>query len=205
MRNEFKNSLKSSKGFTLIELLIVIVIIGILAGVLVAVIDPQSQQNRARDANVEATLNKIALAVGGYRSAYGEPPDALQMRGTIEGDTDGAVACAAGGWNCTFDMTNSQLPGQAAGYNCAQIQNCCSAAPGGHWVGSGAATDVTPCEYRYERNDLAGTNPNANAPGAGEFKLWAKSYGVNNGVFVYSSQNGGQIDLCTNTDWETCN
>lgn len=204
MQNGLKNSLKSSKGFTLIELLIVIVIIGILAGVLVAVIDPATQQNRARDANVEATLNKVALAVGGYRSAYGDPPDALQLRGSIEGDVDGSTACVAGGWSCLWDMTNSPLPGQAAGYNCSTINNCCNAT--NPWVGSGAATDATPCEYRYEWNDADnGNGASAATVAPSQFKIWAKSYGVNNGVFVYSSENGGQIDLCDNTDWATCN
>ena len=107
---------KRQQGFTLIELLIVIVIIGILAGVLIAVIDPQAQQNRARDATVQATINKMALAVGGFRSAYGRSPDGYEFRSLIQGFVVGvgpANHCTAGNTICHFTMTTtSSAPSQ---------------------------------------------------------------------------------------------
>ena len=69
------SKVSSTSGFTLIELLIVVVIIGILAGVLITIIDPQTAENRARDAGIETTLNKVALATEAYGSAYGSYPN----------------------------------------------------------------------------------------------------------------------------------
>ncbi|PIP56974.1 type II secretion system protein GspG, partial [candidate division WWE3 bacterium CG22_combo_CG10-13_8_21_14_all_39_12] len=40
---------KKSFGFTLIELLVVIVVIGILAGVIIVVINPNLQQEKAKE------------------------------------------------------------------------------------------------------------------------------------------------------------
>ena len=73
--------MNNQKGFTLIELLIVIVIIAILAGVLIALINPAQQQNRARDASVIATMNKVALSAQGYISSYGSAPDGANLIG----------------------------------------------------------------------------------------------------------------------------
>ncbi len=64
----------SEQGFTLIELLIVIVIIGILSGVLIAVINPVRQQNRARNSNIVAAINKAAFAINTARAGRGRLP-----------------------------------------------------------------------------------------------------------------------------------
>ena len=167
---------KNQKGFTLIELLIVIVIIGILAGVLIAIIDPTSQQNRARDATLQATINKMALAVGGYRSAYGVNPDAFQFRSLVTGvNPTPATSCANAGAECLFTLTNGLLP------------STCNSA--GTWYGngitSGGGADNTPCTYRYQ--DLGTT-----------FNIWGKSFGINNGVFRYNSTDS-RLYLCTVT------
>jgi prepilin-type N-terminal cleavage/methylation domain-containing protein len=80
-----------SKGFTLIELLIVIAIIGILAAVLIAVINPVAQMNKARDAVIKSTIEKIGLAVNSYHSAYGVFPTCSQLSGEFNTDTVGAI------------------------------------------------------------------------------------------------------------------
>ena len=49
----------NQKGFTLIELLVVIAIIGILAGILFVAINPKAQTDKAKDANIKATMGQI--------------------------------------------------------------------------------------------------------------------------------------------------
>ena len=105
-----KKGLLAHKGFTLIELLIVIVIIGILAGILIAVIDPRTQQNRARDANVRSAINKLALHVGSYVSAYGVIPDDIEFQSGLQNSgVAGTYAAAADDAQLTFNLTNSLL------------------------------------------------------------------------------------------------
>ena len=186
----FNKSLrKDAKGFTLIELLIVIVIIGILAGVLVAVINPAAQQNRARDATVQAGLNKMALAVGSFNSAYGRLPTNTEFGGLIDGEAGLACAIAAGVVTCTYTMPNIPLPT----VNCAANQNCCAAAPNS-FIGDGDTTagDTTACVYRYQGDSATG-----------RFRVWGKSFGINNGTFLYDSTDGGQIKQCDNTNATT--
>ncbi len=87
------------KGFTLIELLIVIVIIGILVAVLIAVINPARARGRARDAGIQASMNKIALSAQGTYSAYGTYPNCAELNGEITG----LLAAVVGAANtCTF-------------------------------------------------------------------------------------------------------
>lgn len=160
-----------SKGFTLIELLIVIVIIGILAGVLIAVIDPAAQQNRARDANVQATMNKFALAINAYAAAYGALPDQTQLLNgitTASALTGNGTSCTDGNVDeCVFSYTNTALPtGGTAG---------CTTA----YSGSGA----NQCYWRYLRS---GT----------QYILFAKTYGRPTDTFKYTSSNS-QINICT--------
>ena len=50
---------KTNKAFTLIELLVVIAIIGILAGILFVAINPKAQSDKAKDANIKATMGQI--------------------------------------------------------------------------------------------------------------------------------------------------
>jgi prepilin-type N-terminal cleavage/methylation domain-containing protein len=169
---ELKRRMSSASGFTLIELLLVIVIIGILAGVLIAVIDPQAQQSKARDANVKATMNKVSLATQGYISAYGNSPNDSQfLAGLAATASSPNASCAAGGadYTCDFTITGNQLPAT------------CGAANG--YTGAGAGQ----CLYRY-----VGT------AGSGNFTLWAKSFGAGTTVFRYMNNGAaaGQIQHC---------
>jgi prepilin-type N-terminal cleavage/methylation domain-containing protein len=185
VRDKF-SLLTTEKGFTLIELLIVIVIIGILAGVLIAVIDPAAQQNRARDATVEATLNKMALAVGGFRSAYGRPPDGLEFLGTIENavSTNPGVECVDTGTDCLFTHT-SPLP-DSTNHPGADCDGAITG--GGAFVGDGNAAGQSDCVWYY----LSSGN---------DFALYGKSFGLNNGVFVYNSTDS-EIHQCDDSDWD---
>lgn len=101
--------IKNQRGFTLVELLIVIVIIGILAGVLITVINPQRQQNRARDAGVQATINKVALSTEGFIAAYGRSPNGAEFIGSLNNAT-GRADCIATNDFCTFEITGNILP-----------------------------------------------------------------------------------------------
>src|SRR3989344_4795097 len=100
------------RGFTLIELLIVVVIIGILAAILVATINPARQQNKARDAGIKASLNKMALSVKSSISAYGNEPDPEAFVKALSGYTIFA-GCTTAGVTCTFSLNNVTLPTDA--------------------------------------------------------------------------------------------
>ena len=165
----------SASGFTLIELLIVIVIIGILAGVLIGVIDPTAQQNKARDANVKAAISKVALATQGYISAYGAAPNDSQFFGQMTANviTSPNATCASGTDSiCDYTITGNNLPAT------------CAAANGFTGTGTGQ------CLYRYE------------SPAAGQFTIYAKSFGVANTVFRYQNfgTGAGQIQHCDNAN-----
>lgn len=169
-----KSNKRLQSGFTLIELLIVIVIIGILAGVLIAVIDPASTQNRARDASVQATLNKIALAAGGFRSAYGVTPDGTQFPGVITGETDDDCNPTGSGTatQCFFTMDNLTLP------------LACGTGTSRH-LGNGTQTSL--CYFLYQTDA-------ANA----DFDIYAKSFGVEDSIFRYDSTDSA-IHICSGT------
>ncbi|MFC1756188.1 prepilin-type N-terminal cleavage/methylation domain-containing protein [Patescibacteria group bacterium] len=178
---------KNQKGFTLIELLIVIVIIGILAGVLIAIIDPTAQQNRARDAGVQASINKVALATQGFISAYGRAPEADEFIGALDNAEDmgiaggGAATCTTGVLNCEFEVTGNPLT--ATGCDATGWQ-------------AGVA-GAGQCYFHYLSD------------GASAFIIDARSYGIANTIFEYSSTDG-EILQCdgdgANTATETrCN
>lgn len=177
--------LRKEKGFTLIELLIVIVIIGILAGVLISVIDPTAQQNRARDAGIEASISKVALATEGYISAYGEAPDEVQFLGQFKTDTvrDSGNTCASvGGFVCHFEVTGNQLPATCAGNGYA-------------------GTGTGQCYFRY-----------VGVVAAGDFTVYAKSAGLTDKVFRFENYgtSASMIQTCNaanpgNNPGGTCN
>ena len=151
--------LRNEKGFTLIELLIVIVIIGILAGVLISVIDPTSQQNRARDAGIEASINKVVLATEGYVSAYGVAPEDTQFMGQFKTDTvlPLGTACTGSDDTCDFSVTGNPLP-----------ETCSN-----NFSGNG----TSQCYFRYVREGV----------GASSFTVYAKSAGLAGKVFRFEN------------------
>ena len=176
-------SMKSQKGFTLIELLIVIVIIGILAGVLIAIIDPQAQQDRAKDANVTAGLNKIALAIGGYKAAYGDVPTANNVPGLLSNGTALSGQCASGGYTCLFSISLLPLwaPGNVAGSGCST-----TAGEQYRGDGSGVPQQSGQCYFRYVGDNTAGVK---------SFKIWAKSFAISDSTLKYDSTTG-KIHKC---------
>lgn len=190
---------QKSKGFTLIELLIVIVIIGILAGVLIAVIDPTTQQNRARDANVRATMNKIALATNGYISAYGRIPSELEFGGGLNGFVAVPAADCDVDTNadCEFSILNAPLP---VGGTTA----CDGATGGGPWSGIGG----DQCTFLYcgEDGDSYSANPcvidKVGPPPTLGYRLFSRAFGSNN-IFMYRSSTSTMY-LC-DTDGNNCN
>ena len=169
--------LKNQKGFTLIELLIVIVIIGILAGVLIAVIDPVKQQNRAKDAGVQATMNKVALATEGFVSAYGRTPTDSEFIGSLQKATPrmvGAVSsCAQGNdYLCEFNIVGNELIKAAdvpAGTACG--------------VNGWSALGNDDCFYHY-MGELD----------EGHFRIVARSFGIANKVFLYDNSVGEMVE-----------
>ena len=172
---DMQDTKNTQKGFTLIELLIVIVIIGILAGVLISVIDPVSQQNRARDAGIEASMNKVVLATEGYVSAYGFVPDDVQFinqfkDGTV---TERGTTCSqtTGNPDCEFSVSANTLPAT------------CSST----WAGTGTAQ----CYFRYLAEDATSN-----------FAIYAKSAGLEGIVFKFENNGAkaGTIQQCPASD-----
>lgn len=176
---------RNEKGFTLIELLIVIVIIGILAGVLISVIDPTSQQNRARDAGAEAAINKMVLATEGYISAYGKAPDEVQFFAQFKTGTviDAGSTCAAvAGTECFLAIVGNTLPVTCSGTV---------------WSGDDTSGTGTQCQFRYTVIDV----------NAGQFEIYGKSHGLANRIFRFQNygSGAGQImhgNATTLADWE---
>lgn len=91
-------------GFTLIELLLVIVILGILAGVVITVINPAAQQNRARDAVLKSSMEKIGLAINADWSAYQRYPSCADLNSAVQQ----TVAVVAGQTHC--NISSGGLP-----------------------------------------------------------------------------------------------
>jgi|GEM_PF-2372896 len=142
-----KNNLhpNKSRGFTLIELLIVISIIGILAAVLIAVINPVAQQNKARDAGLKASLNKIGLAINAYNSAYGTsspvyPPNnqfvSVELTNAVTQSGPGGAPYSAGAW-VMFSINGVTSP-----------STCASGYGSGGYAGLGSST----CWFIYRDN-----------------------------------------------------
>ena len=69
MRKQFVH-----KGFTLIELLVVIAVVGVLAGAVIAIINPNAQFARARNAQRKTDLREIANALLRYATSRGVYP-----------------------------------------------------------------------------------------------------------------------------------
>lgn len=170
---------KNQKGFTLIELLIVIVIIGILAGVLIAIIDPQTQQNRAKDAGVQASINKVALATQGFISAYGRIPAGDEFFGAIDNSTI-VADCTAATDTCTFSVLGNTLP------------VTCTAPAGAGWNGDNVAGAGIQCNFRYI--GTAATN---------QFQIIAKSFGIASATFRFDNTVGG-MEQCDEDGASNC-
>ena len=89
------------KGFTLIELLIVIVVIGVLAGLVIVILNPTLQRNRARDAVIIASINKIAGEAQSFSNSditgVGTYPTCLQLTGPAGAGTTTTCPNAATG------------------------------------------------------------------------------------------------------------
>ena len=159
------------RGFTLIELLIVVVIIGILAAILVATINPARQQNKARDAGIKASLNKMALSVKGSISAYGNEPDPEAFVEALSGYVI-VSGCTNLVTTCSFSLNNISLPTDAL-------------VPGNACDVSGAyGKGATSCNFLYSYDSSAVT----------QFGVIAKSFGDPNKVFLYSYTPVSNID-----------
>jgi prepilin-type N-terminal cleavage/methylation domain-containing protein len=209
----------NNSGFTLIELLIVIVIIGILAGVVIGVLNPVQQQNRARDASVQSSLNKMALA---GKSLFVSSPRTNNRAPTAQefaagvgnyqapvggaGVTDCATlahATDAGPIECHFTIQGLTLPS-----NCANAYN-----------GDGGGTSDVQCNFVYYRDDATGGTGDMvrmGARGAAEpYRMFIYHYledqsaggGVTEAFFScadattaidadYSNGTDGLLDLC---------
>src|SRR3989344_4804781 len=170
----------TQKGFTLIELLIVIVIIGILAGVLISVINPAQQTNRARDAGVQASMNKVALATEGFISAYGRAPTGADFIGALQNVTAAGIAgagCGAADEYCLYSVTGNPLPdGTGSAGGCGST----------NYSGTGTGQ----CYYRFERmGGATGTS----------FNIYARSFGIADSVFKYTNTAGAIVNCAADS------
>ncbi|PIZ44350.1 hypothetical protein CO180_04405 [candidate division WWE3 bacterium CG_4_9_14_3_um_filter_41_6] len=86
----------SSRGFTLIELLVVVVVLGILVGVVIVVINPNVQQEKAKEGVIKGNVDKIGQALIGCVSSQLSPAttcDTFTKIGVIDpsGSPDGST------------------------------------------------------------------------------------------------------------------
>jgi hypothetical protein len=160
----------------------VIIIIGILSGIMISIIDPMRQQHRAHDANVQSTINKVALATQSFISVYGRAPADDEFLGGIQNGTDTGVdpmsTCNLADGDttvCAFSIGGNNLPD-----NCAD-----------DFRGSGAVQ----CNFRYYREDPLG----AGTPHPTHFRIYAKSFGITNTVFVYDNMYGSSAECDSST------
>lgn len=163
------------KGFTLIELLIVIVLIGILAAVLITVIDPSRQQNQANDGTVVAMINKVILSAESFNSSYGRVGNEAEFFGSLEFNATQAngTACTVAGSpdnECLFSISGIDLP-QACDSN--------------GWTNRLGGTDQ--CYFRYQ--GAINSDPS-------RFRLYVKSVGIADKLFVFDSKSGGEVFEC---------
>ncbi len=164
-----------TQGFTLIELLIVIVIIGILTGVMVVIIDPQKQQNKASDATIIASMSKIILSTEGFVSSYGRVPTEYEFISSLHFRVRELF-----GRECSYVL----LPD----YECLffidgiNIPTTCDLT---FWKGS--LGDNQLCTFRYI-GQITG-DPE-------RFRLYVKSMGIVDTLFVFDNREGGKIFEC---------
>ena len=164
-----------NKGFTLIELLIVVVLIGVLAAVLVAIINPSRVQNKSQDANIKATMNKLALVAESFISAYGRSPNEREFIYGIKADVTqlSGNACVYVGVpdnECLFLVNAISLP-----------TSCNFSA----WAGD--LNDTLQCYFRYQ-GGIQGDNM--------RFRIYVKSHGIPNIVFVFDNKDTVKIYEC---------
>ena len=176
--------IKSLKAFTLIELLVVITIIGILAAVVVSIIDPEGKQNMAHDGVSKSIMNKVVLSTEGFISAYNNAPDETEFIYNLEitvNELFGSECSYAfvPDNECLFTVTGSKLP------------ETCDLS---FWRGN--ALETQPCSFRY----IGGIQGDP-----GRFRIYVKSMGLTNELFVYDNMEGGKIYHCpyTVTDFES--
>lgn len=164
------NTNDKKHGFTLIELLIVIVIIGILAGVLIAIIDPQKQQNMATDATITSMVNKVILSTSSFVSSYGRYPNGNEFFASLKANVNelGNNCTAGGDDECIFNVNGISLP------------STCDA---NGWEG----TDLQQCYFRYQ-GGINGENA--------RYRIYVKSVGIKGTLFVYDNLEGGEIFEC---------
>jgi prepilin-type N-terminal cleavage/methylation domain-containing protein len=178
-----KDLIFGRKGFTLIELLLVIVIISILAGVLITLINPAKQQNRANDATTKSGMNKVVLSVGGFLSSYGYLPNDVQMVGSLNTNvSEYGSSCDGSDDTCLFSISSSDLP-----------STCASSGSMSFWSGQNGVHSAQ-CYYRY----YSGSNlPQNNGSSSDRnYRIYVKSYGLSDKLFVYDNLEGGSIAHC---------
>jgi len=123
----------------------------------------------ASDARIQSNINKIALAVTGFASAYGRTPNDIEILGALQFANDsGALSpnnCIGGNNDklCNLVISGSSLP-----------NNCGS----NRWSGNG----TSGCTYHYF-GDVGGSTPE-------HFRISVKAHGTHNSVYVYDSIEG---------------
>jgi len=100
----------TKKAFTLIELLIVISIIAILSAVLISVLNPIKQQEKAKDAVIIASMEKVVGSIEAYQNAFAKPPTCLKLTNSELKNVTAASTCADSFAAGTFTLSGVKTP-----------------------------------------------------------------------------------------------
>jgi len=175
---KFAHKNKTTQAFTLIELLIVITIIGILAAIVVSIINPEEKQNMAHDGVSKAVMNKVVLSTEAFISSYGRAPNEEEFMHVLE-----IYVRELGGSECSFDFVpDNECLFFVEG---TTLPETCDLS---FWTGSSGESQ--PCAFRYQ-GEIQGDT--------GRFRVYVKSMGLVNELFVYDNLEGGKIYECPYT------
>jgi hypothetical protein len=181
-----KHFLKDQSGITLKETVLVMLLVSVFTLVAIIIIDPARVRAAVLDAELRATLYKIALFTNGHTNSYGVVPDEKDFSELFIKDFQEFVKKSCSGqklentYTCLFTFDQLTLP-----------ETCDSS----HWKAQEVANNQ--CFIRYSATNKLPKNSYGSVSKQ-QYRLYAQSTGVANSVYVYDNLEGATVYLCPN-------